>query len=165
MDGISSTQVASELFRSTYRTWGGMKQRCYNPKDTSYYSHGARGITVCDRWQIFENFIADVGRRLSADHSLERKDNDGNYEPGNVRWATQSEQVLNQRKVGTLSSERDTFAIRLDVVTGERDLIAAERDALAAQNLTLAAQLQAVAEQPRVPRKRKLPPPTEEPLF
>lgn len=162
-----------------YPTWNNMIDRCTNPKDFSYRNYGGRTIpvTVCDRWLDPWVFAADIEREIGPRpegvsesgrvlYSLDRwPDNNGNYEPGNVRWATASEQVLNQRKVGTLSSERDTFAIRLDVVTGERDLIAAERDALAAQNLTLAAQLQAVAEQPRVPRKRKLPPPTEEPLF
>jgi hypothetical protein len=81
-----------------WRAWKDMKARCSNPRLGNYSRYGGRGITVCDRWQIFENFIADVGRRPSADHSLERKDNDGNYEPGNVRWATRLEQARNTRR-------------------------------------------------------------------
>lgn len=80
-----------------YRTWKGMLQRCYNPKSGSFKYYGGRGITVCERWEIFENFLEDMGAR-PADRSLDRINNDGNYEPGNCRWATQKEQVSNQRR-------------------------------------------------------------------
>jgi hypothetical protein len=76
-----------------------MKARCYYPKAISYYLYGARGITVCPRWlESFENFLADMGECPSPKHSLDRINNDGNYEPSNCRWATMTEQGLNTRK-------------------------------------------------------------------
>jgi hypothetical protein len=76
-----------------------MKQRCYNKKARQYSDWGGRGITVCDRWlHSFTNFLADVGKRPSSTHSIDRIDNDGNYEPGNVKWSTASEQAANKRK-------------------------------------------------------------------
>lgn len=85
-----------------YHMWNGMLQRCENPRDAGYPNYGARGITVCDRWHDLRLFIEDIDRLLGerpARHSLDRyPDNDGNYEPGNVRWASPSEQTRNSRK-------------------------------------------------------------------
>lgn len=78
-----------------YKGWQAMKRRCDNPADQKYARYGGRGITVCERWQRFVNFYADMGPRPSPNHSIDRIDNDGHYEPGNCRWATQSEQMLN----------------------------------------------------------------------
>lgn len=78
-----------------YRAWAHMRQRCVNPNDSRYNRYGARGISVCDRWNEFESFIADVGNRPSENHSIDRIDNNGNCEPGNVRWSTKSEQMRN----------------------------------------------------------------------
>lgn len=83
----------------TYRAWVQMHTRCYNTNYRFYHRHGGRGISVCERWHTFENFFADMGERPSPDHSLDRKDNDGNYEPGNCRWATRVEQAQNSRNV------------------------------------------------------------------
>lgn len=101
--------------RSTpeYETWVRMRGRCYNPSDKNYFRYGGRGITVCDRWRnSFENFYADVGTRPSPQHSLDRyPDNNGNYEPGNVRWALQVDQCNNRRsnRVIEFRGERKTI--------------------------------------------------------
>ena len=82
-----------------YDIWKAMKQRCANPNNISYKHYGARGIKVCRRWErSFLAFIKDVGRRPSPNHSIDRIDNDGDYKPGNVRWATESQQQRNKRK-------------------------------------------------------------------
>jgi hypothetical protein len=80
-----------------HRAWGHMKDRCNNPKSQRYDRYGARGIRVCDKWMTsFEAFFADLGPRPSREHSLERLDNDGHYEPGNVVWATRDRQNNNK---------------------------------------------------------------------
>jgi len=81
----------------TYSSWHSMKQRCLNPKATKWKHYGARGVRVCERWRIsFENFLADMGER-PAGKTLDRIDPDGNYEPGNCRWATMVQQRHNRR--------------------------------------------------------------------
>lgn len=87
-DGVGRT--------SEYRIWSLMIQRCENPKNPAFDRYGGRGITVCKRWHQFVNFLEDMGRRPS-DRSLDRKNNDGNYERRNCRWATRSEQMKNRR--------------------------------------------------------------------
>lgn len=80
---------------STYHIWRTMKQRCLNPNATAYHRYGGRGITVCERWLTFENFLADMGERPDG-LCLERVNNNGNYEPGNCVWATRKAQAANR---------------------------------------------------------------------
>jgi len=81
-----------------HRIWNGIQQRCHNPNAPKYFRYGARGIKVCKRWRdSFENFYADMGPRPSSCRSIERKDNNGNYEPNNCVWATIAEQSRNTR--------------------------------------------------------------------
>jgi hypothetical protein len=90
-----------------HNTWVRMRQRCYNENHDNYRYYGGRGITVCERWQSsFENFFADMGPRPSPAHSIDRINNDGNYEPGNCRWATRSEQMKNTHRSKTYTKTR-----------------------------------------------------------
>lgn len=81
----------------TYRAWNGARNRCNNPNNKDYDNYGGRGIRMCERWSLFQNFLADMGEAPEK-LSLDRINNDGNYEPGNCRWATKSQQNFNQRK-------------------------------------------------------------------
>lgn len=83
-----------------YTVYNNMIGRCLNPKDEKYPTYGARGITVCGRWlgeDGYSNFEKDMGPRPSPSHSIDRKKNDGNYEPGNCHWATRREQQRNRK--------------------------------------------------------------------
>lgn len=82
---------------SEYSAWVDMRQRCNNPNHQKYHRYGGRGIIVCERWNDFRNFFADMGPKPSSRYSLDRINNDGNYEPGNCRWATQRQQMYNKQ--------------------------------------------------------------------
>jgi hypothetical protein len=88
-----------QVFNSEYRVWQSAKRRCYNPNSIDYHNYGKRGIVMCDRWlHSFPNFIKDMGPKPSYEYTLDRKENNGNYEPNNCKWATRKEQRLNTRE-------------------------------------------------------------------
>lgn len=92
---------------SEYNSWTCMKQRCYNKKHMAYSQYGGRGITVCDKWRnSFLAFYRDMGDKPSSRHSLDRIDNNGNYEPSNCKWSTYEEQQHNTRTYKTNTSGR-----------------------------------------------------------
>lgn len=94
-------------------TWTDIQTRCHNPNSTSYESYGGRGIHVCKRWRdSFEDFLSDMGLRPSNAHSIDRINNDGDYEPANCRWATREEQANNKRNnvMVTIGEETKTLS-------------------------------------------------------
>lgn len=92
-----SSRIHGRSLSPEWRCWQAMLARCRYPTTAGYDRYGGRGITVCARWAEFEVFLADVGPRPSLEHSLDRIDPDGNYEPSNVRWASKLEQANNRR--------------------------------------------------------------------
>jgi hypothetical protein len=104
-------QSMTEDRRATaeYVAWAEMIKRCENSKSKSYVRYGGRGIRVCDRWRNdFSDFLADMGPRPSARHSLDRRENSGNYEPSNCRWATAKEQSRNRRTSRRIAHNGET---------------------------------------------------------
>lgn len=94
----STPRIEKRCQMPEYAIWNAMRARCHNPKHKRFSDYGGRGITVCDRWRdSFEDFLTDVGSRPSSDLTLDRIDNNGNYEPGNVRWVSMAAQAENRR--------------------------------------------------------------------
>ncbi|WP_417353520.1 hypothetical protein [Flavobacterium alkalisoli] len=96
------------LYKSPeYKVWTEMKRRCHKETASGYERYGGRGISVCDRWKdSFSAFYEDMGPRPSVNHSIDRMDNDGNYEPSNCRWATNSEQMKNRGKINQIGQRK-----------------------------------------------------------
>ena len=86
-----------------YQTWVQMRRRCSNARHPQYPKYGGRGISVCDRWNDFENFLSDMGPKPSPRHSIDRINNDGDYEPSNCRWASAYVQTNNRRVTKTVT--------------------------------------------------------------
>lgn len=91
--------------RKEYMVWVRMRRRCNNPLSPDYPNYGGRGIKVCLRWESYENFLSDMGRRPGDGYMLDRVNNDGHYEPGNCRWATVQESNDNKRTTRRLTVE------------------------------------------------------------
>lgn len=96
-------QSTGDQKSGAYRSWRKMLQRCTSPNAINWHNYGGRGIRVCDRWRAsFADFLSDMGEQPSTVHSLERTDNDRGYEPGNVVWATKTDQSRNRRNTRLL---------------------------------------------------------------
>ena len=94
-----------------HAAWLEMRKRCLSKSSHAFNDYGGRGIRICDRWQSFNAFLEDMGRKPSCHHSLDRIDNNGNYEPENCRWATQLEQARNKRNSIRLPFEGESLPI------------------------------------------------------
>lgn len=95
-----------------YIAWASMRARCNRPNTTNYQHYGGRGIHVCERWdEAFAAFLADLGPKPSPKHELERVNNDGNYEPGNVVWALRIDQMNNTRHNRRLTIDGRTLTV------------------------------------------------------
>lgn len=115
-NGENNSEIhGSHLMSGTpeYKAWAHLKARCLNSNDGSFADYGGRGISVCDRWRnSFEAFFEDMGLRPSDSHSIDRIDVDGDYEPGNCRWATDIEQAQNKRDTRWVDFRGERMALR-----------------------------------------------------
>lgn len=94
-----------------YRIWIDIRRRCNDPGRPGFRDYGGRGIRICNRWIDFANFLTDMGKRPSPEHSIDRINNDGDYEPSNCRWATPKEQSNNRRSNHYITIEGETMTI------------------------------------------------------
>lgn len=103
----------------TWNSWSSMRKRCENPAEPKFPQYGGRGISVCERWQVFESFLADMGARPIGTTLDRWPDTNGNYEPGNCRWATPTEQQNNRTNNRRIDVNGDTMTIaQLSAATG-----------------------------------------------
>lgn len=123
LKGCNKCSVKSKTHGMTlskeWRSWRSMRGRCMNTNDPDHFRwYSSRGISVCERWDSFENFLADMGPKPTPKHTIDRIDPNGNYEPSNCRWATQKEQHNNKRSNHWIEfrGERKTIQQWLDIV-------------------------------------------------
>lgn len=110
--GYTAKKENQGKLKAEWQAWNHMLQRCTNPNDKFYKDYGARGITVCDRWNNFTNFLEDMGNKPFPGYSLDRyPDNNGNYEPGNCRWASPLQQASNKRNCVYITKDNETFCV------------------------------------------------------
>ena len=95
-NGHTINQTHGRYNTPEHVAWRKMHQRCYDKNDVSYKWYGARGIRICDKWFLFTNFFNDMGLKPGPEYSLDRIDNDKDYEPGNCKWSTEKEQANNR---------------------------------------------------------------------
>lgn len=100
-----------------YKTWREMHTRCYNKNRKSYIDYGGRDINICERWLKFENFYADMGEKPKG-MSIDRKNNDGNYEPSNCRWATKQQQINNRRSSDKWNFKNSPLSTNISGIRG-----------------------------------------------
>lgn len=112
--GCLRSSQGGDYKTTEYRSWKEMKRRCYNPRNSQYHLYGGRGIAICDRWRkSFVNFLADMGTKPFPEATIDRfPDMNGNYDPGNCRWATKREQSQNSRKARMLTYNGETLCLR-----------------------------------------------------
>lgn len=94
-----------------YRTWSDIFGRCLNPKNRSFGNYGGRGIGICDKWRSYDEFLSDMGRRPTAKHTLDRKNNSKGYGPDNCRWATKAQQSQNMRSNRMMTLDGKTLCV------------------------------------------------------
>jgi hypothetical protein len=104
--------IHGDVYSPEWRAWCTMRRRCNDPNIWNYKNYGGRGITVCERWLTYANFLADMGRRPTPKHTIDRIDNDTGYSPDNCRWATAVEQQRNNRRTHFLTYNGQTHCIR-----------------------------------------------------
>lgn len=110
LNRASQTHGLSRTYE--HRVWKGLRTRCYNKRNRAYKFYGAKGVTICEQWADFSAFLKDMGRAPSEDHSIDRIDPAGNYEPSNCRWADWRTQCENKRDTVRLTHNGESLTVR-----------------------------------------------------